>query len=226
MNKIRFLPLGATLIALAVPFVLVLGSVRLVMTETYLRLEYHKPDFPTDTYGFTLDDRLYYAPFAAQYLLNGAGIDYLRALKKPDGSPLYTEIELKHMVDVKLVAQGAGLILAGTLILLIAMTLVLGHSSLGRRVWQRGMVSGATLTLVLLAGLALYVILDWDRFFASFHNLFFSEGSWQFDYADSLIRLYPIRFWQDTALTVGALSAIGAVLAIGFVWWQGHRDRG
>ena len=34
-------------------------------------------------------------------------------------------------------------------------------------------------------------------FFAGFHSLFFEGDSWLFLYSDTLIRLFPIRFWQD-----------------------------
>lgn len=35
------------------------------------------------------------------YLTNDEGIEFLGDLKFPDGSPVYNERELHHMVDVK-----------------------------------------------------------------------------------------------------------------------------
>src|SRR5258708_38715958 len=89
------------LVTLVVPVLLVLLCVRLVMTNTYLQLEYNKPDFPPDGYGFSLQDRLHYAPFAIQYLLGPDGIEYLGKLTFPNGRPLYSQRELQHMVHVK-----------------------------------------------------------------------------------------------------------------------------
>jgi len=94
-------------VAVLVPVVIVLTAVRLLLTPLFLRLEYNSPGFPMDRYGFTNQDRLYWSQFAMDYLLNNAGIEYLSDLRFQDGSPLYNERELGHMVDVKNVVQAA-----------------------------------------------------------------------------------------------------------------------
>jgi integral membrane protein (TIGR01906 family) len=203
-----------------VPVLLVMTSVRLIMTEAYLAIAYGKPDFPPDTYGFTQADRLSYAPYAVQYLLNGAGIEYLGNLKQANGQPLYNERELSHMVDVKAVTQIALAVLGGTIIMFVALVPIMIRTAEGRHALRQGLFSGAVLMLVILIGLVLYVLLNWNAFFDSFHALFFAEGTWRFEYSDSLIRLFPERFWQDAALTIGGMSAAGALLIIlGVSWW-------
>src|SRR5260221_8296596 len=113
----RSLAILSIILTLLVPALLILISVRVVMTDAYLKIEYAKPDFPQDSYGFTLQDRLHYAPFALNYLLGSADISYLGDLKFLDGAPLYNNRELQHMVDVKKVFQlaiaalGVGLVL-------------------------------------------------------------------------------------------------------------------
>src|SRR5690348_492961 len=87
------------------PFVLVLLAARLVMTPLFLQFEYNRPDFPPDEFGFTREDRLNYAPYALNYLLNGAGVEYLGDLKDSDGRLLYQADELRHMRDVKNLTQ-------------------------------------------------------------------------------------------------------------------------
>jgi integral membrane protein (TIGR01906 family) len=54
--------------------------------------------------------------------------------------------------------------------------------------------------------------LSWDTFFTSFHSIFFASGTWQFEYSDTLIRLFPEQFWFDAAVTIGALTILGASL--------------
>jgi uncharacterized membrane protein len=44
--------------------------------------------------------------------------------------------------------------------------------------------------------------------------LFFTGDSWLFLYSDTLIRLFPMRFWQDAFLFAGALDVLGG-LALG-----------
>lgn len=53
----------------------------------------------------------------------------------------------------------------------------------------------------------LAALVDFGRFFASFHALFFDAGTWQFPPDDLLIQLFPEPFW----VTAGALWA-GLVL--------------
>ena len=135
------------LVTLVVPVLLVLLCVRLVMTDTYLQLEYNKPDFPPDGYGFSLQDRLHYAPYALDYLLGSDGIDYLGKLTFPDGRPLYNPRELEHMVDVKNVFRGA-LAALGVALLLFALALaVLLRSPAGLRALRIGMFSGGLLVV-------------------------------------------------------------------------------
>ncbi len=212
------------LVTLAVPMLLVLISIRLLTTETYLRLEYTKPDFPPDEYGFTIEDRLHYGPYAVQYLTSNAGIDYLASLTFPNGAPFFNERELDHMLDVKKVMQIAFAALGVTLFLFALNVVVLNRSPGGRQALRQGLFSGGVLMLVILIGLVLYVVIDWDAFFTRFHEMFFSEGSWQFSFSDSLIRLYPVRFWQDAALTIGGLSGLGALLLMVGTWWWSRRE--
>lgn len=209
-------------LTLIVPPLLVLGAIRLLITDAYLHLEYHKPDFPADPYGFTLEDRLRYGPLTARYLLDGSGPEALRAIRLPDGTPLYNEREIKHLVDVQNVTIPAMYALIGLLIALIGLTAWLRRTESGRAAWRSGLRGGAILTLSLLAALIVYILLDWNHFFDSFHALFFAEGTWRFYYSDSLIRLFPIRFWQDAAITVGALCAAASGLMLFFLRCTPH----
>jgi integral membrane protein (TIGR01906 family) len=202
------------ILTLLVPTLLVLGATRLLLTEAYLQFEYNKADFPPDHFGFTQLDRLYYGRFAIRYLMNGADSSYLGDLTFADGRPLYNARELEHMMDVKLVLQAAmwALLIGG--VLFVAMAALLVRSPAGRDALRWGLMNGAALLLVVLGGLVVYVVLAWDHFFDTFHGLFFSEGSWTFDFSDTLIRLFPIRFWQDAAITVGVISAAGAIVVL------------
>jgi uncharacterized membrane protein len=52
-----------------------------------------------------------------------------------------------------------------------------------------------------------------DVFFTWFHGLFFEGDSWLFLFSDTLIRLFPIRFWED-AFLLAAVIALGGGLAL------------
>src|SRR5512135_3402035 len=95
----------AWLTALAVPLALIGLAVRLVLIPAFVQVEYHVPGFPPDDYGFTTQERIHWATYAWNYLVNSSDISYLGDLKFDDGSPLYNERELSHMHDVKGVIQ-------------------------------------------------------------------------------------------------------------------------
>lgn len=202
----------SALIALLTPIFLVLLGVRLLMSEPYLMLAYRLPNFPADPYGFTLEDRLRYAPYAVQFLLNGAPPEFLARLTFPDGAPLYNAREIQHMVDVQQVTQAAMLALVVLSALAALSAALLARSAEGRAVLRRGLRGGALLTWFLLLALIAYILLDWNHFFDAFHALFFAEGTWRFLMSDTLIRLFPIRFWQDAALVLGGFCALSALL--------------
>lgn len=202
------------LIALLTPILLVLIGVRLLISEPYLALAYRLPNFPADPFGFTLEDRLRYAPYAVQFLLNGAPPSFLADLTFPDGSPLYNAREVQHMVDVQRVVQAAMRALAILSGVAALGALGLARGAAGRQTLRRGLRYGALLTWLLLAALIVYILLDWDHFFDSFHDLFFAEGTWRFFMSDTLIRLFPIRFWQDAALLLGGFCAVSALLIL------------
>jgi uncharacterized membrane protein len=66
--------------------------------------------------------------------------------------------------------------------------------------------------LIVAVGMTASPDLFWD-FFTLFHALFFEGDSWLFLNSDTLIRLFPIRFWQD-AFLLGALIALGGGFAL------------
>ena len=212
------------IVTLIVPVVLTLLAVRLVLNPWYVEFEYRTPNFPADEYGFTREDRLKYSKIDIEYLLNNADISFLGDLHFPEGqqapaiscqfmedcTKLYNERELGHMVDVKNVVQGALKVLySGAAILgLLGLWAWLGKWG---RSYLQGLRSGGRLTVVLLGGIILFVLLAFGVIFVFFHEIFFASGTWTFYYSDTLIRLFPERFWRDTFLMVGGLAGVMGV---------------
>lgn len=208
------------LVPVLVPVVIVLTATRLLLTPLFVNIEYHMPGFPEDAYGMTQAERLRYAPLALDYLMNDEDISFLGDQTFDDGTPLYNERELSHMHDVKVLTQAALRVWAGALLALAA---------LGVAAWRLGLLAefrtalaqGGALTVALILALLVLIALSFDWLFTEFHGIFFEGDSWLFLYSDTLIRLFPMRFWQDVFLALGGLSLLG-----GLGLWRGFRQKG
>jgi integral membrane protein (TIGR01906 family) len=70
---------------------------------------------------------------------------------------------------------------------------------------------GGWLTVGLTAALGIFAAVSFWQFFTVFHALFFEGDTWLFYYSDTLIRLFPMRFWQDAFIFVGVLTVGGGI---------------
>jgi integral membrane protein (TIGR01906 family) len=207
------------LVSILVLVALVLTAVRLLVTPTFIQIEYRTPAFPADPYGFTQADRLYWSNIARLYLLNDAGIEFLGDLRFQDGTPVYNERELGHMVDVKYVLEQALALWVASLSALV----ILGIWALRggwRRLFRRGLARGGWITVIFVAVIIPVVLVAFGVFFVAFHEVFFDPGTWIFFFSDTLIRLFPERFWRDAFLAIALISLAGG-LALGL----GLRER-
>jgi integral membrane protein (TIGR01906 family) len=208
------------IVALLVPLALIGLGLRVLLTPLFLKIEYNMPYFPPDDYGFTKADRLKWAPYALEYLVNRADISYLGDLKFEDGGSLYNERELSHMEDVKRVTKDALNVWYVTLALLLGLGIWSRFAGWGQT-YRQGLMRGGWLMvglavvigLIVVIGIAVNPNVFWN-FFVGFHSLFFEGNSWLFLYSDTLIRLFPLRFWQD-AILFAALLALGGGIALG-----------
>ena len=65
-------------------------------------------------------------------------------------------------------------------------------------------------------GIGLFGAIAFRQLFTLFHALFFEGDSWLFLYSDTLIRQFPMQFWQDAFLWAGVIAIGGALwLALG-----------
>jgi integral membrane protein (TIGR01906 family) len=206
-------------ITVILPFLLVLINVRLLMSNRYVLWEYNRPSFPPDPYGLTKDDRIDYALPSLQYLFNDEGIDFLGDITFPDGTPIYNERELSHMADVKQVTQSISTYGFSLLSLWILAAVVLGVSAEGRVHLLRGLFQGSVLTVIVLVVGLLVTSVSFNWLFTQFHALFFEGSTWLFPTTDTLIRLFPERFWIDAFVLMFGGALLEALLIGGVTWW-------
>lgn len=213
------------LIAIILPTVIVLTVVKVIINPWYPQFEYHTPGFPADSYGFSLQDRLKYAKITFEYIINSADISFLSDLRFPSGQQtpqpscqfmtdcthLYNDRELEHMIDVKNVYRGAMLVWEVSFAFLLVLAIWAWRVK-WLRLYLNGLKRGGILTLALLGLIVLSILTVFNYFFVIFHELFFKSGTWTFLYSDTLIRLFPERFFQDTFLIGGILSLVLALI--------------
>jgi len=201
------------LVTIIIPFILIMTSIRILINPFFLDYEYNLPQFPADPYGFSTADRLKWGKISMDYLVNNEPDDYLGTLKFEDGTALYNEREVSHMLDVRNLVKSA---LKAWYILLILL-LVTGITAwkTGRlSIFWKAIAQGGWLTLGIIVLVITSTFIDFSSLFTAFHGLFFKGDTWLFFADDTLIRLYPLKLWSDAFIFMGIFTLVGALLCV------------
>lgn len=215
------------LVALAVPGMLVVDGFRVLATDTFVAWELGRDGFPPDLYGLDHDHRTALAKLGLESIQPGSeGVPLLERATLPNGTPAFQERELTHMRDVRRLF-GAALRLQLIAALVIAVLAVALARTRLRTAVPAGLLAGSLATLAIAVLAVPVIVLGFDDFFTRFHEVFFSGDSWRFSTADTLIRIYPERFWVDVSrLTAGIAVAQALLLGAASWWWLRAARRG
>ncbi len=217
---------ATTLLALAVPMILIGNGLWLLMNPWYVHAEYARPGFPDDDYGFTRAQRTELAVVGLRSIQpqNREGVQVLRDARLPGGGPAFDAQEIGHMNDVRrIVGVILRVELAGlAMILVLAIAARFGFA---RGFLSRALLAGSVLTLGFALTLGLVMLIDFDWFFRQFHLALFEGMTWYFDDTDTLLRLYPDAFWSDFAIVLSVLVLGQALALAGVTWWWRRRGR-
>lgn len=230
------------LVVIVMPFFLGFTAIELAVNsaELYVTYEYQKANFPRDLQQvdevtqqqlglrpFTQEERRQLAMVAVDYLQRpepAEEVIYLLEEQRLPGSgePLYNASEVSHMVDVKHVTDGIAMLnLFAAIVVLGGLVLLMARSAT-QPLAYRALLQGGALTMLLLLGIGLFILLAWSTFFVEFHELLFPPDTWTFAYSDSLIRLFPEKFWFDFGVLLSLLAfALGALVTL--AGWFLHR---
>ena len=201
----------SALIILSIPIIISVLSILVLLSPIFTNLEYRRPGFPDDSYGFTTAERLDFGNQTRRYLISNNTLEDLQQLVFENGDPIYIERELSHLEDVKIVLQGVLKVFYGA-----AAVYFLGGLIARSRGWQniylKAIFLGGKITAGLLVMILFLTLISFQALFTNFHLLFFEGDSWLFFYSDTLIRLFPVQFWQDIFLVFGILTLAGGIL--------------
>jgi integral membrane protein (TIGR01906 family) len=195
------------------PLLVLLAWVRIMLFPAFVEWEYTRPGFPADPYGFTTAERIQWANVSRGYLLSNAGADFFLQYHLADGSPLYNEREIQHMADVHDLVQKAMILLVILGILYLAGCVFLFWKDRG--LLRKTLATAGIGTFMFLIIVMAVVALSWDFWFVTFHHVFFTGETWLFLYSDTLIRLFPVEFWQGGA-TVAVVGMLATCLLVWF----------
>ncbi len=211
-------------IALLVPVLLVGNGIYVLTHDWFIRFEYGRSGFPADAYGMSTDERTRLAEIGLRSILpwERRGIDLLREARLDDGAPAFGDRELAHMQDVRRLL--AILLALHASILVVLVTLAALPRT--RRLAVQALQAGAVFTLALFAFVGVLLALNGIWFLTGFHTLFFEGSSWRFADTDTLRRLFPDRFWSDTALYLGVGAAVQAAIILVATSWNRLRGLG
>ncbi len=175
-------------------------SSRIVFNEWFIDFEYSKKDFPKDRWNMDNAYRKELAKLGLKAVLSEEGLKEFSEKKFPSGRKAFRKKEVKHMEDVNRFLK---IFFPVSYVSFFLWGIGLFFS---QRRWTYLMMSGLfTLTLVLLVG-GLSVIF-YDQAFALFHDTVFGENTWRFRDTDTLLRIYPMKFWFDGTVFVIGISA-------------------
>lgn len=201
-----------------ISFFFIIASVQLLLSETYLKIAYQLPNVPEDKYGLSLEGRLYISAICINYLEADTNAEILRNLLFSDNrKKVFTDSEIDHLFDVKVLIQGIiSLWRIITVILIVSVSLSFLNKKLISPVLNLW-ASGSWFTISLLSIIFLFSFTDFNLFFIQFHSIFFVGDTWIFPENSTLIRLFPIEFWQNALSTIGIISLAFCVITITIV---------
>jgi integral membrane protein (TIGR01906 family) len=206
-------------IAVSVTPILVVNAFRVLATGTFVRFELGREGFPPDRYGLTTEQREALALVGLRSIEPGSeGIVLLERARLPNGSPAFGLRELTHMRDVR---RLFGIVLRAQLVAVVLIAVL--ALALARTRWRTvvplGLLAGAAGTLAVAVLAVPVILLGFDDFFTRFHEVFFSGDSWRFNDADTLIRIYPEKLWQDVSRLAAGLAVLQALVLAPLAWW-------
>jgi len=200
-------------ITILTPVLLITSGMRTALSPIFVHVEYKLPNFPPDSYGFTTEERLHLANNSIQYMTGEISEEEFSALQFPDGTPLFNDREISHMIDVHDLTVSM-LALWRILIIFFTILLLAGWKNNWLRPLFHALENGAKLTLTIIFGILVYVWINFNQLFTLFHQIFFDGDSWLFYLSDTLIRLFPIKFWQDLFIFIGSFGIITSLILI------------
>lgn len=133
----------------------------------------------------------------------------------------FVERELLHMADCRVLFKKA-LQIRYLCVMVAIFLFIYGRYAIIRekkpflRAFSKGMLIGAAAFFLIMGGIALYMLLDFDEAFVNFHLIFFDNDLWLLDPRESLlINILPEDFFFDIVKKTLVLFLPGTAIIVG-----------
>jgi integral membrane protein (TIGR01906 family) len=127
------------------------------------------------------------------------------------GAPVLEERERAHMRDVR--AVFIGFFVVAAVLAVVAVAIAVMRRADQRAATWRSVRAGALGLVATLVVAGIVALVAFDALFEVFHRLLFAGGSYTFDpRSDRLVQLFPFQFWQETAIAVGVVAIVVALI--------------
>ena len=113
--------------------------------------------------------------------------------------------EIAHMEDVKpifIAVKILGYVLAILGVLVLIGGFFLTEKGYRLRVLCRGAIIGASIFLLIIGTIGLYIAIDFNTAFTVFHHIFFPQGNWTFSITSNMLAILPEVLFLDAAITI------------------------
>lgn len=215
MNKLRTLAYAGLFVAC------ILTAVDVMSFDMKFFEKFYTEHQIADTIGITDEELL----AATENLLN-----YTRGKEEEldakvwlDGESvyMYNQREIDHMVDVKELYLGAMFVRNGLLIFFLLICVIDGikyrFSSLSKH--KESMFQALAGLLIVIGGISLAALIDFNSFWNTFHHIFFRNDLWLLNpNTDRLILMVPLNFFIQLVTRIVVMSLV-YIACIVFVIW-------
>ncbi len=189
------------ILILVTPLWIIGISTRIVFNPWFIDFEYSKEDFPKDRWGLDDGYRKFLAKLGLEAVLSKEGLEKFAKAKLPSGKKAFRKKEIDHMKDVnRFLKFFFPVSYTSFLVWLVGLFLLKKKSSY--------LIFSGIWTVVFIVSSGFLVVSFYDKAFAFFHDTVFGEFTWRFRDDDTLLRIYPMKFWFDGTVIVIVFSGL------------------
>ncbi len=180
------------------PYVILSASTYIMFKPWFIKFEYDNKRLPPDLWGMKDSLREHFALIGLKAVTQKDGIKDFENATFKGGIKAFDEKEIKHMIAVYNFLRSMFLINKAFVLILFSSFFIFFKYK--RDYIYKTLIFGGIFSFLVFSVLGVLSYYNYDFMFVHFHELFFGKNSWRFSFTSTLIRVYPLKFWEDATL--------------------------